>query len=151
MKCLILTAITLAALSITTVQAQQAIPVSPTPQPGSPGTATPTPYPQISPVPTPALAPAAVDRRWCRSTCRPRRPRISHCRASSRTTPGANPRRLDLLRRQLTVGHAQAFGQRDGEGADDLGGDLRCVVEHLFQRVLAQIEQLTMGCRHASR
>ncbi|MCU0120484.1 hypothetical protein N8H74_19650 [Pseudomonas sp. B2M1-30] len=59
MKCLILTAITLAVLSITTVQAQQAIPVSPTPQPGSPGTATPTPYPQISPVPIPRTGPGS--------------------------------------------------------------------------------------------
>ncbi|UQS15337.1 hypothetical protein [Pseudomonas sp. HS6] len=53
MKRTILTVITLAALSITAVHAQQTIPVSPTPQPGSPGTATPTPYPQISPVPIP--------------------------------------------------------------------------------------------------
>lgn len=53
MKRTILTVIALAALSITAVQAQQTIPVSPTPQPGSPGTATPTPYPQISPVSIP--------------------------------------------------------------------------------------------------
>jgi hypothetical protein len=49
MKRTILTVIALAALAITAVQAQQTIPVSPTPLPGSPGTATPTPYPQISP------------------------------------------------------------------------------------------------------
>ncbi|MCX2541985.1 hypothetical protein [Pseudomonas sp. COW5] len=53
MKRTILTVIALAALSITAVQAQQTIPASPTPQPGSPGTATPTPYPQISPVSIP--------------------------------------------------------------------------------------------------
>ena len=50
MKRTILTVIALAALSITAVQAQQTIPVSPTPQPGAPGTATPTPYPQITPI-----------------------------------------------------------------------------------------------------
>lgn len=53
MKRTILTVITLAALAITAVQAQQAIRVSPTPQPGSPGTATPTPYPQITPITLP--------------------------------------------------------------------------------------------------
>ena len=53
MKCSILAAFMLAALSATGAQAQQALPVSPTPQPGSPGTATPTPYPQISPVSIP--------------------------------------------------------------------------------------------------
>ncbi|ANI53177.1 hypothetical protein ACTJK9_14185 [Pseudomonas sp. 22082] len=59
MKRTILTVITLAALSITAGQAQQTIPVSPTPQPGSPGTATPTPYPQISPVPIPKAGPGS--------------------------------------------------------------------------------------------
>ncbi len=34
-------------------RAQQTIPVSPTPQPGSPGTATPTPYPEITPISIP--------------------------------------------------------------------------------------------------
>jgi hypothetical protein len=53
MKRTILTVIALAALSITAVQAQQTIPVSPAPQPGSPGTATPTPYPQITPITIP--------------------------------------------------------------------------------------------------
>ncbi|MBY8957822.1 MULTISPECIES: hypothetical protein [Pseudomonas] len=55
MKRTILTVIALAALSITAVQAQQTIPVSPTPQPGSPGTATPTPYPQITPISAPKV------------------------------------------------------------------------------------------------
>lgn len=61
MKRTILTAITLAALSITAVQAQQlqSIHVSPSPVPGSPGTATPTPYPQISPVPLPKVGPGS--------------------------------------------------------------------------------------------
>lgn len=53
MKRTILTVITLAALAITAVQAQQSVPVSPAPQPGSPGTATPTPYPQITPITLP--------------------------------------------------------------------------------------------------
>ncbi|MDM8191202.1 hypothetical protein EVS84_15565 [Pseudomonas koreensis] len=53
MKRTILTVITLAALAITAVQAQQSVPVSPMPQPGSPGTATPTPYPQITPITLP--------------------------------------------------------------------------------------------------
>ncbi|KHA75377.1 hypothetical protein NZ35_03620 [Pseudomonas chlororaphis] len=53
MKRTILTVIALAALSITAVQAQQIIPVSPAPQPGAPGTATPTPYPQITPITIP--------------------------------------------------------------------------------------------------
>lgn len=69
MKRTILTAIVLAALSISAVQAQelQAIPVTPSAAPGSPGTATPTPYPQITPtsVPkaggnAPALTPITV-------------------------------------------------------------------------------------------
>ncbi|WP_339464874.1 MULTISPECIES: hypothetical protein [unclassified Pseudomonas] len=50
MKRTILTVIALAALSISAVQAQQTIAVSPMAQPGSPGTATPTPYPQITPI-----------------------------------------------------------------------------------------------------
>ncbi|MEB0047962.1 MULTISPECIES: hypothetical protein [unclassified Pseudomonas] len=55
MKRTILTVITLAALSITAVQAQeqQTIPTSPLPMSGSPGTATPTPYPQITPTSVP--------------------------------------------------------------------------------------------------
>ena len=61
MKRTILTVITLAALSITAVQAQplQTTPVTPAPLPGSPGTATPTPYPQISPAPMPKVGPGS--------------------------------------------------------------------------------------------
>ncbi|CAI8819185.1 MULTISPECIES: hypothetical protein [Pseudomonas] len=55
MKRTILTVIVLAALSISAGHAQelQAIPVTPSAAPGSPGTATPTPYPQITPTPVP--------------------------------------------------------------------------------------------------
>ena len=50
MKSTILTAIALAALSISWVQAQQpTIPVTPATIPGSPGTATPMPYPPVTP------------------------------------------------------------------------------------------------------
>ncbi|MCI0997602.1 hypothetical protein FGE05_26520 [Pseudomonas sp. ICMP22404] len=50
MKCIILTAIALAALSISCAQAQQpTIPVSPPSVPGAPGTATPMPYPPVAP------------------------------------------------------------------------------------------------------
>ncbi|MCF4997637.1 hypothetical protein GIW70_19145 [Pseudomonas syringae] len=59
MKRTILTAIAMAALTITAVQAQQTLPVSPTLQPGSPGTATPTPYPQITPSPIPKSGPGS--------------------------------------------------------------------------------------------
>ena len=61
MKRTILTAIALAALSITAVQAQelQTIPTSPQPMPGSPGTATPTPYPQITPTAVPKVGPGS--------------------------------------------------------------------------------------------
>ncbi|CRL48304.1 MULTISPECIES: hypothetical protein [Pseudomonas] len=61
MKRTILTAIALAALSITAVQAQtlQSIPVSPAPMPGSPGTATPTPYPQITAPSLPKAGPGS--------------------------------------------------------------------------------------------
>jgi hypothetical protein len=43
------------------VQAQQlqAIPTSPAPLPGSPGTATPTPYPQITPTSVPKVGPGS--------------------------------------------------------------------------------------------
>ncbi|WLH11399.1 hypothetical protein PSH58_21440 [Pseudomonas hefeiensis] len=56
MKRTILTAIALAALSISWAQAQQpTIPVNPPSIPGSPGTPTPMPYPPVTPsgVPTP--------------------------------------------------------------------------------------------------
>jgi len=55
MKRTILTVIVLSALSISAAQGddQQAIPVTPAPAAGSPGTATPTPYPQITPPSTP--------------------------------------------------------------------------------------------------
>jgi hypothetical protein len=55
MKRTILTAIGLAALSISSAQAQelQSVPVFPGPVSGSPGTATPTPYPQITPMTVP--------------------------------------------------------------------------------------------------
>ena len=55
MKRTILTVIVLAALSISAAQAQelQAIPITPSMVPGSPGTATPTPYPQITPTAAP--------------------------------------------------------------------------------------------------
>jgi hypothetical protein len=58
MKRTILTAIALAALSITAVQAQtlQSIPVSPAPMPG---TATPTPYPQITAPSLPRTGPGS--------------------------------------------------------------------------------------------
>ncbi|SDY77982.1 hypothetical protein [Pseudomonas sp. NFIX28] len=47
-----------AALAMTAVHAQelQAVPVTPMPAAGSPGTATPTPYPQITPPSTPKAA-----------------------------------------------------------------------------------------------
>ncbi len=55
MKRTILTAIVLAALSISAAQAQelQAVPVTPSAAPGSPGSATPTPYPQVTPTSVP--------------------------------------------------------------------------------------------------
>ncbi|MOA15103.1 hypothetical protein D3C78_1352440 [compost metagenome] len=55
MKRTILTVIVLTALSISAAQAQalQAVPVTPSAAPGSPGTATPTPYPQITPTAAP--------------------------------------------------------------------------------------------------
>jgi hypothetical protein len=54
MKRYILTAITLATLSVCAIQAETLQPTLNTPgptssPPGSPGTATPTPYPQVSP------------------------------------------------------------------------------------------------------
>jgi len=44
-----------AALAMSTVHAEelQAVPVTPAPAAGSPGTATPTPYPQVTPPSTP--------------------------------------------------------------------------------------------------
>lgn len=53
MKRSILTAIVLAALSVTAVYADNLQPIPTTPTPGSPGTATPTPYPQVMPPSTP--------------------------------------------------------------------------------------------------
>ncbi|WP_080482226.1 hypothetical protein AABC73_07670 [Pseudomonas sp. G.S.17] len=49
MKGSILTAIVLTTLSLSVVQADNLQPISPAPEPGSPGTATPTPYPQVVP------------------------------------------------------------------------------------------------------
>ncbi|KJH87342.1 hypothetical protein UG46_07225 [Pseudomonas fluorescens] len=58
MKCIILTAIALTALSISCAQAQQpTIPVAPPSIPGSPGTATPMPYPKVAPSGVPTVAP----------------------------------------------------------------------------------------------
>ncbi|BBP60931.1 hypothetical protein PHLH4_45210 [Pseudomonas sp. St316] len=60
MKCIILTAIALAALSISDAQAQQpTIPVNPPSIPGSPGTATPMPYPPVTPSGVPKVAPGS--------------------------------------------------------------------------------------------
>ena len=61
-----------------------------------------------------------------------------------------NARRLKLLGQQLPVDHAQALGQGDGNGADDLGGNPRRFVEHLFQGVLAQVQQHAIRGRHTT-
>ncbi|WP_434603065.1 hypothetical protein J3P91_06740 [Pseudomonas sp. Z4-7] len=58
MKCTILTAIAVAALSISCAQAQQpTIPVNPPSIPGAPGTATPMPYPPVTLNGVPKAAP----------------------------------------------------------------------------------------------
>lgn len=60
MKCIILTAIALTALSISCAQAQQpTIPVNPPSIPGSPGTATPMPYPPVTPNGVPKAGPGS--------------------------------------------------------------------------------------------
>lgn len=71
-------------------------------------------------------------------------------RPTAKRQQAEDTRRLILLRQQLPIDHAQALGQGDGNGADDLGGNTGRFVEHLFQGVLAQVQQHAIGGRHTT-